>query len=341
MNSKYAYAPIGGGGVAGPGNEERQRLTVNVALCADGSHLPPSFIIKCATTKDDQSSSSVLGKLLKNNMFNIDGRWQKKVWQRKIKIGKDNKATQFKRPYLKHRDGRVVWAQKNAYQDTAGLAMWCDLIMGPARKKSGDDYWALVWDNCRPHLVPSVLEVFKEHHIDVYTLSPNMTDLEQPVDIVACGPMKALTKAARTDQLYDYFQRFRADCLQSGKTEKYCPPEPTMPAFISLMSGIFSERFTQPEFEDGVRRVFQAVGLAPYNDKGDYYVYESHNGTLPRVPLGFRGVVHRKKGEGEDKLAAQDLLNDIALAPVPKQDEDGVDVVDEDWDDNEGDQEDE
>ena len=51
--------------------------------------------------------------------------------------------------------------------------------------------------------------------------------------------------------------------------------------------------------------------------------------------------MHRKKGEGEDKLAAQDLLNDIALAPVPKQDEDGVDVVDEDWDDNEGDQEDE
>ncbi len=319
LNTRFTYAPIGGGGAAGPGNEERQRLTIGVGLFADGNHLPPSFIIKCSTENDDQSSTTVLDKLLRDPTFNTDQKWERRVWQRSMAVGKPSKVVMFKRPYLRHADGRVVWAQHKAYQDTPGLAMWCDLVLGPARRASGDAWWALVWDNCASHLVPSVLAVYQEWCIDVYPLSPNMTDLQQPVDIVACGPMKTLTKRARTDQLYDYFQRYRANCLEQQRLLKYNPPQPTMPAFISLMSGIFSERFLTEEFMGGVRRVFQAVALAPYNAAGDYHVYESHKGTFPLLPRGFRGTVHK------NLMEAEELLNDVALVRAKREDQKTLD----------------
>ena len=188
------------------------------------------------------------------------------------------------------------------------------LVLGPARKRAGDAVWALVWDNCKSHLVPSVLSVYAEWGIKVFQLSENMTDIEQPVDLVVCGPMKALTRTARANQLYDYFQRFRANCAVANASgcprPKYLPPTPTMPSFISLMSGIFAERFSTEEFKDGVRRTFQAVGLALYNSEGHYYVYESHSCTRARLPRTYRGIVHKD-------MEALDLLNDLVLVPRP------------------------
>lgn len=150
-----------------------------------------------------------------------------------------------------------------------------------------------MWDNCKSLLVPSVLSVYAEWGIKVFQLSENMTDIEQPVDLVVCGPMKALTRTARANQHYAYFQRFRANCAVANASghprPKYLPPTPTMPSFISLMSGIFAERFSTEEFKDGVRRTFQAVGLAPYNSEGHYYVYESH--TVAPAPASRAPIV--------------------------------------------------
>ena len=321
LHGRYTFAPIGGGGAAGGGHaDERERITVLVFIFADGNHLPPSYIIKCSTDKVDQSASTVLAKLLDNPDFNTDKLWVKKTWERtmRVMVKRVSQDVGFKRHYLIHPDGRVVFAQHKAYQDTPGLAMWCDLVLGPARKQSGDPLWLLVWDNCSSHLVPSVLAVYEEWGIKVLQLSENMTDIEQPVDIVVCGPMKAHTKTDRTNQLYDYFQRYRGNCASAIATRrprpKYDPPAPTVASFISLMSGIFAGRFSSEEFKDGVRRTFQAVGLAPYNAEGDYYVYDSHNCTRARLPRTFRGVVHKD-------LEALELLNDLALVPRPTEEE--------------------
>jgi len=88
------------------------------------------------------------------------------------------------RQFLRHPDGSVVWAHPTAYQDTPGLAMWCDLVMGPARVKSGRRRWLLVWDNVKAHAVNSVLSVFDEWGISVRFLPKGMTDILQPVDLV-------------------------------------------------------------------------------------------------------------------------------------------------------------
>lgn len=306
LNPTYSYAPKNSGGVTKMDNDERQRITINVCISADGSSLPVSFIIKCTTAKEDQSDIRVIESLLKKPEFEDDG-WSLHWWERTMEI-----KEKAKRPYLKNVDGRVIWAQVKAYQDTPGLAMWCDLVMGPARVASGSRKWALIWDNCAAHLVPSVIAVFAEWNILTFTFPANMTDILQPVDIVANGPLKAHTKNARAKQLYDYFQVFSqnyADAVSDGvKPPDYRPPAPTVPSFISLVSNIFSEQFRAKDYMEGVRRCFVSVGLAPKNGMGAYVSYQSHSRGIKSVKE-FRG---RRVTVGDfDELSAVELLADI------------------------------
>ena len=82
------------------------------------------------------------------------------------------------RQYLRHSDGRVVWAQSSAYQDTPGLAIWCDLVLKPARERSGRKRWALIWDNVKAHEVDSVRAIFDGAGITVLDLPKYTTDRE-------------------------------------------------------------------------------------------------------------------------------------------------------------------
>ena len=319
LNPKFGFAPKGSGGVSKPDNDERQRITINVGLCADGSSLPASFIIKCTTDNIDQSDIRVIESLHKQPDFNEDAGWGLGWWSRtmEIKDGPKKKEVTFKRPYLKHKDGRVIWAQVKAYQDTPGLAMWCDLVMGPARVASGSKKWLLVWDQCSAHLVASVTAVFEEWSIFLKTFPPNMTDFLQPVDLAANGPLKAHAKRARAKQLYDYFQNFAqdyADAITDKKTPpEYRPPVPTLSSFISLISGIFATHFTSEEYMAGVRRCFVSVGLAPKNGMGAYVSYESHARSLKTVKQ-FRGRCVAA-GDETHEIPAVELLADITFMP--------------------------
>ena len=92
----------------------------------------------------------------------------------------------FTRPYLIHRDGRVVWSQNNAYMDTSDIVMFGDLVLGPFHARSGRRKRAfLVWDSCKSHLVLYVISTMVGHGFDLLALPVNMTDILQPV---ACSP---------------------------------------------------------------------------------------------------------------------------------------------------------
>lgn len=87
INPKFLYQLKNSGGrAAAPESDERSRITTNVCVCADGSSLPPSFIIKCSTDAADQSRIRVLDSLLEDKEFNINGKWQKGTWSRTMAI---------------------------------------------------------------------------------------------------------------------------------------------------------------------------------------------------------------------------------------------------------------
>lgn len=164
--------------------------------------------------------------------------------------------------------------------------MWCDLVMGPARVRSGRAKWLLIWDNVQAHDVASVLDVFTEWGICVRFLPKYMTDILQPVDIVPNGPIKAHIRSHRCDALYDYFQDWRSDAneaqLKKERLPDYNPPPTTMAGGISLIGSVFTGRFAEESFMQGVRRCFVAVGLAPQSN-GSFVVYTDHKRGLARA----------------------------------------------------------
>ena len=322
INPKFLFQTVNSGGrAAAPESDERARITTNVCVSADGSSLPPSFIIKCSTEALDQSRIQVLDTLLADPEFNTDGKWTKSTRRRTMTVKKKARerevnrrckshVTHFScfdlllqwvtqgskkgetieetyiRPFLRHPDGMVVWAHPTAYQDTPGLAMWCDLVMGPARVKSGRRRWLLVWDNVKAHAVNSVLSVFNEWGISVRFLPKDMTDILQPVDLVPNGPIKAHIRKERCAKLYDYFQEWRVDAMDAERRgvplPAYLPPPATMAGAIALIASIFRGHFAEEKYMQGLQRCFIGVGLAPQHD-GRYTVYTDHKRGLARA----------------------------------------------------------
>ena len=106
INPKFLYLPQNSGGrAAAPEADERSRFTTNIAICADGSSLPPSFIIKCSTDNPDQSNIRVLDSLLEDTTFNADRMWAKGMWQRTMEVNKKvrvltaGRSNNFRMPY--------------------------------------------------------------------------------------------------------------------------------------------------------------------------------------------------------------------------------------------------
>ena len=67
----------------------------------------------------------------------------------------------------------MISIQNNAWMDTVGMDMLCDLVLEPiSRERSG---LLLVWDNCGPHKVRCVQQAFAAANIAVEELPPRMT----------------------------------------------------------------------------------------------------------------------------------------------------------------------
>ena len=120
-----------------PFSHDRARLTSHLAANAAGDLLPATFVIKCATkVPTDQRKTTVIHTLNQQPGFTEAEGWFAGMWSRKLKD-----VTHY-RPYLLNElDGRLVFAQNYAYMDFCGAAMWCDLVVAPALKKSGRKKW--------------------------------------------------------------------------------------------------------------------------------------------------------------------------------------------------------
>jgi hypothetical protein len=268
--------------------DDHQRFTTIICLCGDGRVLPAAFIISNSIESDDQSGQRVLSNLLKDANFNGDGQWTLRTWKKKLMVApkqaKKSAAAveiEFTRPYLIHPDGRIVWSQRKAYMDTPGAVLYLDVLLNPYRIKSGRRNATLIWDNCKTHNRPCVLEAFEKSSFFVDFLPKNMTDSMQPVDIIACGPLKAGQRALRVEDLYTYQQEFASDmdAALKKKAEElpvYEPPPPSIVSCILAQSRIFATNFSTPAFQDSVVRVFQSVGLTPL-DNGLFNQYTTHD----------------------------------------------------------------
>ena len=56
--------------------------------------------------------------------------------------------------------------------------IWCDLVLKPARERSGRKRWALIWDNVKAHEVDSVRAIFDGAGITLLDLPKYTTDRE-------------------------------------------------------------------------------------------------------------------------------------------------------------------
>ena len=158
-----------------PFSHDRARLTSHLAANAAGDLLPATFVIKCATkVPTDQRKTTVIHTLNQQPGFTEAEGWFAGMWSRKLKD-----VTHY-RPYLLNElDGRLVFAQNYAYMDYCGAAMWCDLVVAPALKKSGRKKWLLVWDGHKSHLNEEVVAIFEAAGVMLRSLPPNMTDILQ------------------------------------------------------------------------------------------------------------------------------------------------------------------
>ena len=289
VNPTTQYVPAGASRATAPDSNEKSRITVMIGANGEGDVLPTGTIIFCSTAAADQSKVHVLNTLLASKIFNPENTWKVKWWQRSmiVAVGNKQQLVHFKRPYLCHPDGRIIWAQQRAWMDSCGLAMWCDLIVGPARKSSADARWALVWDNCKTHLVGSVLAVFAEWDIDVFQLPPYMTAILQPMDVVVNGPIKAHARRARISVIFDYHQGWAvaadAAVAANNRLPKYEPPKPTLADGIRLVSSIIAGFNESESFKAGLQRCFVNVGLTPEKKSGAYLIYVSHDSIRTRT----------------------------------------------------------
>ena len=132
--------------------------------------------------------------------------WELELWTRPLKLKnktlRKSFSWQYKRPYLRHTlSGDVITVHNKAWNDTAGTAMWADVILGPYQVRRAAEGASLplllVWDNCGPHTVAALDEVFDEHKVLVRQLPPRMTSVLQIMDLVVNGPVKAAIRKAR------------------------------------------------------------------------------------------------------------------------------------------------
>ena len=97
------------------------------------------------------------------------------------------------------------------------------------------------------------------------------------MDIIFNGPIKRYIRCGRAKSLYVYLQTCKLKRLMSmpGKPKPpFDPPKPNILDGLNYVSAAM-ESFKCEKFRAAVKRVFQAVGLAP-DSNGKYKPYTSH-----------------------------------------------------------------
>jgi hypothetical protein len=250
---------------------------------ADGTMGPPFVIVKCAAKGPDFGGTRVLKTLSQKHGFTDRDGWELRCWSRNITLvsrGRE-RSVDCKRPYLLHHKGCVITAHPTAWMDSAGMAMWADVQMGPWAASTGRRK-LIVWDNCSSHGVPAVRAAFAEHNIQIEALPPHMTSTLQVMDLVVNGPLKAALRGARAEAMLAYFQEWKLQCAtaQSKEQPGFSPPKPTLANGLRALTRACNSTFTTESFKGSLRRTFVRVGLAA-DAEGRFIKYtEAAHGVL-------------------------------------------------------------
>ena len=184
-------------------------------------------------------------------------------------VSMDTSAS-MRRPDLKRTDGTIITCQNRAWIDSAGMAMMADVLLGPNLRLAGKRM-VMVWDNCGPHKVESVREVYASWGIKCLELPPKMTDILQVMDLVVNGPLKAAIRRSRTSNLFDYFQQWKVKRMTASLNKTplpdFAPPKPKLSDGLQALLECAATTFTTPEFAKPMQSTFVKVGLKRQGDK--------------------------------------------------------------------------
>ena len=229
--------------------------------------------------------------------------------------GAEATTTHF-RPCLKHKDGCVITVHRKAWMDSAGVAMWVATQLSSSAGRMGRRA-LVVWDNCGPHSAPAVRAALAEHDIRAETLPPRMTSVLQVMDLVVNGPLKAAIRGARARALFKYFQKWKfawvkelAKSADARAMPAFAPPKPVLADGLRALLTACGDAFIATDFQRGLRRAFEDVGLAP-DASGRWTTYAGHTrGLLSRV-------LAPADSAADDQFLLGDVAAELAMAECP------------------------
>lgn len=156
--------------------------------------------------------------------------------------------------------------------DSAGIAMWCALHFGPiAKAKRGNAQ--MVSDNCGPHKVTSVRQVFQNGGVRMgcWSLWAPAKDHgyigKQVMDLAEIRPLREAIRHMRAKCLFSYSQGWKIDRLTAAAAHRKPPLRPFRAPKLNVEQGIHSvlqcipsALLDNPHFQESLQKTFIKFG---------------------------------------------------------------------------------
>lgn len=329
---KHQFIPESASRAAAPASDEKARFTTLEMGGADGKMAPSFHVIKCQSkTANDLTKTTVVDNIHRAPGFRAQDGWEKKTWEKTLELerkkgaNKEKYSVTFKRPYIQHKEKLItVTCQNKAWMDTAGIAMWAETLLGPYVKKLCDGKALLVWDNCGPHNVPALKQVFESINVVVKNLPPNMTDVLQVMDLVVNAPLKSAIRSHRCEEIFDYFQAWKMKRLQElakpaqqRKFETWQPPKPKLVDGLRTVIEVEETTLATEKFQDSMRKCFVAVGLSRSLDGTFNQYHEKRAGALQQMSPLHLTIAREEKRADFDSFTLGDVAAEVEFAKPP------------------------
>jgi hypothetical protein len=337
-------------------SDEKSRVTLVVNINAAGRFAPLMFIIKCSKStkksrvEGDESSTRVIQAMAKLPGFTEKDGWEKSaLWMGNYTVVGDTgpRERECKVWFLRHSiTGDVITCQAKAWNDTARMLMYVELILDPiaritrpaeqsgTRNKFNRGGHFLWMDNFSVHNNKDVLQALTNKGVVVGFYPPNMTGDLQILDLVVNRLLKQLMRRLREGEIVEHFRKFKSTLLemkdkwskQKLLSEKFRPPKPLLHDRILAMMN-YVQQLSNGDgvkeifFRESVRKTFLSTGS--FHDGSERFVRYSSTASADQGAISA----------GRDRPLYIDMTLEDALEDAVE----GADVDDSDSDDENND----
>eukprot|EP00873_Tetraselmis_striata_P041716 jgi/Tetstr1/461980/TSEL_007053.t1 len=233
-------------------NEARFSMTALPVVFADGSEMPPHFIIK--------------GK-------------RRPKWWGSQKYCVDLLGTEFTYATLA--------VQANGWMDSEIFLAWFTEYFLPftADRRSEKTPVILVLDNFSRHVHPATLKMARENNVIMVGLPPHSTHITQPLDVTLMKPLKDFwTKMLAVDGLVDPWDVY----TEQDVIRLLCEPAPILGRREGHPAEFWSP-WAKAFTPDNIRAAFRSTGIWPTNFQAvadQAYVLCSPSESIDSTPVG-------------------------------------------------------